>query len=123
VIVAVGLVFVAAITAPSHVRTYGARVQHVSLDSRFVHRRMPLTLVVPPGTGRGRPLLVFLHGRGADQNSEISTQLFSALRALGSRAPDIAFPYGGDHSYWHNRAGGAWASYVLREVIPKVWRI
>jgi hypothetical protein len=33
-------------------------------------------------------------------------------------APDIAFPYG-DQSYWHNRADGAWGSYVLDEVIPK----
>lgn len=117
--VAVALVLVAAITARSRMRTYGARVLHVSLSSRFVHGRMPLTLVTPAGGGRDRPLLVFLHGRGADQNSEISTQLFAALRALGSRAPDIAFPYGGDHSYWHNRADGAWGSYVLAEVIPK----
>jgi S-formylglutathione hydrolase FrmB len=28
------------------------------------------------------------------------------------------FPYGGADSYWHNRADGAWGSYVLHEVIP-----
>ena len=44
--------------------------------------------------------------------------MFAALHALGPRAPDIAFPYG-DQSYWHNRASGAWGSYVLDEVIPK----
>jgi S-formylglutathione hydrolase FrmB len=110
---------IAALSSQSRVRTYGAKVLQLSINSRFVHRRMPLTLVAPAGARVGRPLLVFLHGRGADQNSENSTQLYSALRALGSRAPDIAFPYGDDHSYWHRRAGGDWSSYVLREVIPK----
>ena len=38
---------------------------------------------------------------------------------LGPRAPDIVFPYGGADSYWHDRADGAWASYVTREVIPQ----
>jgi S-formylglutathione hydrolase FrmB len=26
----------------------------------------------------------------------------------------------GDHSYWHNRADGQWANYVVDEVIPEV---
>jgi enterochelin esterase-like enzyme len=34
----------------------------------------------------------------------------------------IAFPYGGDHSYWHRRASGDWESYVVDEVIPAVGR-
>jgi S-formylglutathione hydrolase FrmB len=80
---------------------------------------MPLTLVMPAGGGVGRPLLVFLHGHYADNNSVLSDQLFAALRALGPRAPDIAFLSGGDLSYWHNRASGAWGSYVLDDVIPK----
>lgn len=96
----------------------GARIVHVTINSRFVHAREPITLVSAPGGGSGRPLLIFLHGRGGDQNSELSGQFFAALDALGARAPDVAFPYGGDHSYWHDRAGGAWAEYVLREVIP-----
>jgi S-formylglutathione hydrolase FrmB len=100
------------------VNTRGARVAHFTVKSRFVRRHLPVATVVPAGSGPGRPLLVFLHGRGANQDSELSSQLFQALRALGSRAPDIVFPYGGDHSYWHDRAGGAWAEYVLREVIP-----
>jgi hypothetical protein len=35
----------------------------------------------------------------------------------------IAFPYGGDHSYWHDRRDGRWGTYVLREVIPQAARI
>jgi S-formylglutathione hydrolase FrmB len=95
---------------------------HTSVSSRFVHARLPLTLLIPAGTGAGRPLLVFLHGRGGNQDSELSEQLFAALRSVGARAPDIAFPYGGLHSYWHNRAGADWGSYVLDEVIPKAIR-
>jgi S-formylglutathione hydrolase FrmB len=114
------LALVAAITLRSaaKVRTQGAAVTHVTINSRFVHARMPLTLVAPAGGGRDHPLLIFLHGRGANQDSQLTDQLFAALRSVGGRAPDIAFPYGGDHSYWHNRAGGRWADYVLREVLP-----
>jgi len=79
---------------------------------------MALTLVTPAGGGADRPLLVFLHGVVYDNNSQLTDQLFAALHALGPGAPDIAFPYG-DQSYWHDRADGAWGSYVLDEVIPK----
>lgn len=115
VLVVAGFVIAQATT----VRTDGATVIHVVVNSRFVHARIPMTVVLPGGDTGGRPLLIFLHGRGGDQNSELSTQMFAALRSLGRRAPDIAFPDGGDHSYWHNRRGGSWGSYVLREVIPK----
>ena len=110
-------------TATQPPATDGAYVRHFTLMSRLVHQRMDVTLVTPAGGGAGRPLLVFLHGRGADQNSELSTQLFTALHALGVKAPDVVFPDGGDHSYWHDRAGAAWGSYVLREVIPAAVRL
>jgi len=104
------------------VNTQGARVLHLTIASRFVHGTMPLTLVTPAGGGAHRPLLVFLHGVVYDNNSQLTGQMFAALSALGPRAPDIAFPYG-DQSYWHNRADGAWASYVLDEVIPTARRV
>jgi hypothetical protein len=67
-------------------------------------------------------LLVFLHGKGEDQNSNLDDAMFAALARLGSRAPDVVFPYGGADSYWHDRADGAWGSYVVREVIPEALR-
>jgi pimeloyl-ACP methyl ester carboxylesterase len=91
---------------------------HLTIASRFVHGTMPLTLVTPAGGGPHRPLLVFLHGLYCDNNSQLTDQMFAALRALGPHAPDVAFPYG-DQSWWVNGTGGAWASYVLDEVIPK----
>jgi enterochelin esterase-like enzyme len=118
-IAAAALVLVAAGAATD---TKGARVQHFTIASRYVHSRLRETLVTPPGGGRGRPLLVFLHGRGGDEDAELSDQLFAALAKLGPAAPDIVFPNGGDHSYWHNRSGGAWAAYVANEVIPAAVR-
>ena len=96
----------------------GARVVRFSLQSRLLRQKLGEVLVTPRGGGRGRPLLVFLHGRGASPGSNLTDPFFRGLRALGSRAPDVLFANGGDHSYWHNRVGGPWGSYVLREAIP-----
>ena len=112
------VVALAGCSSPAPVNTEGARILHLTIDSRFVHGTMGLTLVTPAGGGAHRPLLVFLHGVVYDNNSQLTEQMFAALRALGPRAPDIAFPYG-NTSYWYNRASGAWGSYVLDEVIPK----
>lgn len=105
-------------SSPAPVNTQEARILHLTIDSRFVHGAMPLTLVTPAGGGAHRPLLVFLHGVVYDNNSQLTDQMFAAPHALGPRAPDIAFPYG-DASYWVNSTDGAWTSYVLYEVIPK----
>lgn len=98
---------------------HGAHVSHFFIRSRFVHARLRETLVSPAGASTGRPLLVFLHGRGLNEDSSLSKQMFAALAALGDRAPDIVFPNGGDHSYWHNRSGARWGNYVMDEVIPE----
>jgi enterochelin esterase-like enzyme len=91
-----------------------------TLRSRFVHRSLPITAATPPGGGAGRPLLVFLHGRGPNGNeSNANDAFFAALAAQGDRAPDVVFPNGADHSYWHARGSGRWDRYVLDEVIPQ----
>jgi S-formylglutathione hydrolase FrmB len=101
----------------------GARVEMLAIDSEAVGEELPMTVVVPAeGTAGRRPLLVFLHGRGGDERSELDDAFFSALAELGPRAPLVALPYGGDHSYWHDRDDGRWGSYVVREVIPRVAR-
>lgn len=103
---------------PSH---HGARTTHFTIDSRLTGQRLGVTVVVPGGAGAGRPLLVFLHGRNGNENSEMANEpLFAELAKLGASAPVIAFPYGGTASYWHDRRTGRWGSYVVREVIPAV---
>jgi len=100
--------------------TDGATIVRFTIDSRLVHATMQVAAVVPAGTTAApRPLLVFLHGFGGNQDSSLVGPMFAALAKLGSRAPDIVFPYGGADSYWHDRADGAWGSYVIREVIPQ----
>ena len=95
-------------------------VLRYDLRSRFAHRTLAQTAVLPPGGGEGRPLLVFLHGRGqAGNESNANGAFYAALRAQGSRAPVVVFPNGGEHSYFHARRSGDWARYVLDEVIPR----
>jgi S-formylglutathione hydrolase FrmB len=102
--------------------TAGASVEHFTIESKAVGRSLPVTVIRPPGNDGNQPLpmLVFLHGRGGDEDSEQVDEFFAALAKLGGRAPIVAFPYGGDHSYWHNRADGEWATYVVDEMIPQV---
>jgi S-formylglutathione hydrolase FrmB len=103
--------------------THGARVNRYTITSRLVHRSLPQAAVVPAGSSATpRPLLVFLHGKGENEESNLVPEMFSALKSLGASAPDVVFPYGGEDSYWHDRADGAWGEYVMREVIPEALR-
>ena len=105
------------------VDTRGATLSHMTIKSRFAHRSLRVTLVQPAGATEGRPLLVFLHGRGdKGEDSNVNDEFFKALAALGDRAPAVVFPNGGNHGYWHDRRGAKWARYVLDEVIPRAVR-
>lgn len=99
---------------------HATTVLRYGVHSRYVHQTLPQTAVIPAGAQAGRPLLVFLHGRGANgDESNANGAFYAALRRLGDRAPDVVFPNGGDHSYFHRRRSGDWARYVLDEVIPQ----
>jgi enterochelin esterase-like enzyme len=119
VLVALGLglaLYLALRSGPSYRSTDGAKLTRFTLASRDVGRDLHEILVVPPR--HGRTLLVLLHGRGTGPSSWLSQPFFDALRARGPRAPDVLLLDGGDHSYWHDRAGGKWGTMVLREAIP-----
>jgi enterochelin esterase-like enzyme len=113
--------FVRSLLVPN---TQGAHVLRYTIDSRLAHGSLPQVAVVPPGDAHApRPLLVFLHGKGADgEDSNLNDQMYSALAGLGSRAPDVVFPDGGEDSYWHDRSSGRWGRYVIDEVIPQAIR-
>jgi poly(3-hydroxybutyrate) depolymerase len=119
-VIAAGLAGGAAVVAmagvvPERAASHGVKVVRYDVRSRFVHHRLAQTAVLPPGGGAGRPLLVFLHGRGRAGNESNANGAFSAaLRALGTRAPVVVFPNGGDHSYFHARRSGDWARYWHR---------
>jgi poly(3-hydroxybutyrate) depolymerase len=93
------------------------KVTDVSLESKLMGRQMLDLLVTPPGGGKGRPLLVFLHGYGATPRETLSPAFVDAIRRLGKQAPNVFLPEG-DTGWWHDQRLGVWGSYVLREVIP-----
>ncbi len=103
--------------------TDGSRVLRYDIASALTHRTLEQIAIEPPGRpSRPRPLLVYLHGKGGGASSNLSSQLFAALARLGARAPDVVLPDGGEDSYWHDRSDGAWARYVMHEVIPQALR-
>jgi S-formylglutathione hydrolase FrmB len=105
------------------VAAHGATIVRYEIRSRHVHRTLAQTAALPRGAGSKPPLLVFLHGRGAHgEESNSNDAFYDALDALGERAPAVVFPNGAVASYWHDRASGDWARYVLDEVIPRAIR-
>jgi poly(3-hydroxybutyrate) depolymerase len=122
-IAAVYLALAATVFAP--VDEHGARTVHLTIHSKAVGEDLGVNVVEParlPATGN-RSLLVFLHGRGGSDGTFVGDEaVFTGLARLGARAPVLAFPDGGDHGYWHDRAEGDWGKYVMREVIPTVIR-
>jgi S-formylglutathione hydrolase FrmB len=121
-VVVVAAVIVAAVLVVRSLATdtHGAHVVRFTINGPLVHQSLPVAAVVPAGASAGpRPLLIFLHGKGQDENSYLDDAMFAALARLGSSAPDVVFPYGGTDSYWHTRASGAWGAYVLDQVIPQ----
>jgi poly(3-hydroxybutyrate) depolymerase len=102
------LVLAATILAP--VDKHGARLVQLEIHSRAVGRELGLNVIVPkdPGPRGQRSLVVMLHGRGGDEDT-FNDVVFEGLGDLhGRRAPIFAFPSGGVHGYWHDRADGNW---------------
>ena len=102
--------------------TRGAHIVHFTIRGGGAPQDLHEILVIPHGGGGGRELLVFLHGRSSSPSSNLTQQLFDALHDLGDRAPDVLLADGGDHSYWHDRRDGAWASQLVNRVIPDALR-
>ncbi|MEX2106372.1 MAG: alpha/beta hydrolase-fold protein [Solirubrobacterales bacterium] len=122
-IAAIYLALTATLFGP--VDEHGARVVHLTVHSKAVGDDLGVNVVEPakPGKRGERPLLVFLHGRGGSDGTFVGNEaVFEGLAKLGAHAPIVAFPDGGDHGYWHDRAEGDWGRYVMREVIPTVSR-
>src|SRR5205814_612124 len=106
-----------------HPGRYGYRTITFAAGKRLMHQALPQEAAVPTSGGGGRPLLVLLHGRGSSYKSPMSNQLFSALQALGPRAPDVISLNGDDASYFHDRASGSWGTYIVKEAIPAGLRV
>jgi enterochelin esterase-like enzyme len=118
--IGVAVLAVALLTACGSTRSKPApppKIASFMLHSALLGRPLEEVLVTPAGGGKGRPLLVFLHGYGASPIGTLSPAFVTALRRLRDDAPVVLLPQG-DTGWWHDRAEGAWGSYVLREAIP-----
>jgi len=86
------------------------------------------TVAYPPGTRPGDrlPVLVVLHGRGADHRSAFDDlhldRFLAAGVSHGMRPFAVASVDGGDHSYWHPRRDGDAAGMVVEEFLPLLGR-
>ena len=82
------------------------------------------TIARPPGHDADRlPVLVVLHGRGADHRDAFSGSLYldrflAQAVSRGTRPFAIASVDGGDHDYWHPRRTGDPAGMVVHEFLP-----
>jgi len=118
------LAIVTTVFAPVNNQDRAKRLTHLELHSKAVGRDLGVNVIVPPTAGpRGeRSLLVFLHGRGGHEGTFNGAVLRGLPSLRGQEAPVVAFPAGGVHSYWHDRADGGWGKWVMNEVIPLVVR-
>ena len=81
------------------------QVSSFDLQSKLLARPLSELLVTPKGGGKGRPLLVFLHGYGGTPSDTLGPAFVAALRRLGDRAPVVVLPQG-EVGWWHDRAEG-----------------
>jgi poly(3-hydroxybutyrate) depolymerase len=70
------------------------KVEQFQLNNKLMGRPLYETLVTPAGGGKGRPLLVFLHGYGAAPSDMVTPAFVAGLRRLGDRAPVVVLPEG-----------------------------
>ncbi|MEA2498551.1 MAG: hypothetical protein QOH26_956 [Actinomycetota bacterium] len=96
----------------------GIRRADFEVDSHFVDGPRDAIGLVPVSMVARPPLLVLLHGRGGEPKDLLSAELFKALLDRGADAPIVVLLDGGEASYWHDRADGAWGRYVVNEAIP-----
>jgi dienelactone hydrolase len=81
----------------------------------------------PPGASGRMPVVVVLHGRGADHASAFGTYIaldrFQALAVAGGAAPFAVASVDGGDTYWHRRASGEDAgAMVLDDLLPLLGR-
>jgi S-formylglutathione hydrolase FrmB len=99
-------------SGPRYTTTRGATVVTYRLGDRHE------TAVVP--RRHGAQLIVLLHGRGSNADQFLSDELFTALDKPA--APIVVVLDGGDHSYYHDRRDGKWATTTLDRAIPDAQR-
>jgi S-formylglutathione hydrolase FrmB len=94
------------------------RVVRYVLRSHLLGRDTTQWAMVAPNLPKHPPLLLLLHGRSRTGAAWTNSTMAHLLSGVGRDAPVVIGVDGGDHSYYHDRADGKWASYVVKDVIP-----
>jgi dienelactone hydrolase len=104
----------------------GAMVSGSFVSAKRGGARVGWSIAYPPGHDHARlPVLIVLHGRGGNHDQAFGGSLhlhrFLAEATKGGTPPyAIAAPDGGDHEYWHPRAGTDPAGMVVDEFLPRL---
>jgi S-formylglutathione hydrolase FrmB len=96
-----------------------------AFESDAMRRSIGVGIAYPAGVVRGLPVLLELHGRGADHREafrghHLGAYLSDAVRQ-GVPPFVVVAPDGGDHSWWHPRADGTNPLRMLvGELLPRL---
>lgn len=87
-------------------------------------RTVNLVMISPPGSPRGRPFCLVLHGRGDDATRAVTLLGLDRLltAAMRSGVPPFALvAVDGGETYWHRRASGDDPErMIIDEVLPRL---
>ncbi|HUR14366.1 MAG TPA: alpha/beta hydrolase-fold protein [Mycobacteriales bacterium] len=111
---------------PVPVGAVGSLVED-TFASAAMRRDVSFTTAYPGEVVAGLPVLLQLHGRGDDHRDAFRAHHLDAFLSDAVRrgVPPFAVvaPDGGDHSYWHRRAGGLDPlRMVVDELLPRLAR-
>jgi predicted esterase len=90
-------------------------LQHLAFPSEAMGHEVGVS-ILPPTHREPAPLIIFLHGRGGDETSDLSSFMPLLRRAIvdaGLPEPLVVFPNGGQTGY-----RGAMVTMIVEELLP-----
>jgi poly(3-hydroxybutyrate) depolymerase len=101
-----------------------AQIQESSFRSAARGREVSMVLAAPPGSLRGLPVVVVMHGLGGNAHSMLDLHLDRYLVAAGGVPPFALVGVDGGDTYWHRRASGDDpVTMIASEVLPRLRRL
>lgn len=96
-----------------------SRLQHLAFSSEAMGHEIGIS-ILPPAHDKPAPLIIFLHGRGGDETTDLHAfmgLLRKVVAAKGLPEPLVVFPNGGLTGY-----RGAMAIMIVEELLPYLER-
>lgn len=92
-----------------------ARLQHVAFSSAAMGHQVGVS-ILPPAHREPAPLIIFLHGRGGDETTDLYAFMALMRKVVAAEQlpePLVVFPNGGLSGY-----RGAMATMIVEELLP-----